>query len=182
MTLAFCATGAGLLLLALALRRAVPGARVAPALLGLAGVLHLVDAAFPTDARGVPPTTHGLIHNLAGLGIFVLLPIAMVAAGRAFRAHPAWRSFSHPTLVWGGVALVGLLVLLLSGGVDRFGAGQRFGVATWFSWLLVLAWRVRQADSARAAGTVPVAPVPWSRRSHGGGPRRMRVPSAVGVE
>ena len=141
MTVAFCTTGLGLLMLALLVRRTVPEARVVPGLLALAGMLHFVAAAFPTDPIGVPPTVHGLIHNISGLTMFVMVVVVMVIAGFSFRTSPEWRSFSRATFVWSGAAIVAFFLMLILGGLHLFGLGQRIAVASWLTWMMVVAWR-----------------------------------------
>ncbi len=141
MAIGFCATGLGILLLALLIRRTVQRARVVAVLLALAGVLHFVAAAFTTDPTGVPPTVHGLIHNMGGLITFVLAVAAMVTAGFSFRTSPAWRSFSRATFVWGGCATVTFFLMFVLADMQFFGVGQRILVAAWLSWLLAVAWR-----------------------------------------
>ena len=149
MAIGFCATGLGILLVALLIRRTVQGARAVPVLLGLAGVLHFVAAAFPTDPTGVPLTVHGLIHNMGGLITLVLAIAAMVIAGFSFRASPAWRSFSRATFVWSGGATVAFFLMFVLAGMRVFGVGQRILVAAWLSWLLVVAWRALSSSRSQ---------------------------------
>lgn len=130
MTLAFFANGVGFLLLARATRRSLPGARVLPVILVVVGVLYFVAGAFPTDANGQPLSTHGLIHNMAGLATFALMPIAMVVAGFLFKTSPDWNPFSWPTVVWGGLAIVAFFLLFGFGAANLFGLGQRIGVGS----------------------------------------------------
>ncbi len=155
MTAAFCAFGLGTLLLAAVMRRTLPGNRWVPGLLAVAGLLGFVAAAFPTDPTGVPVTTHGLIHNVGGLATFMLYVAVMIMSGLAFRKIPDWKSFSRATLVWGGLAIVGFLIMLILGGLHLFGIGQRIAIGTWLTWLLVTAWRARSLGrhSGRATGS-----------------------------
>ena len=141
LAIGFCAMGIGILLLALLMRRTVPGATIAPVLLGVAGVLDFVVAAVHTDPTGVPLTAHGLTHNIVGLGTFVLHIVVMVVAGFSFRTSPDWASFSRATFVWSGCALVALFLMFMLGGLGFFGIRQRIFEAARLSWLLIVAWR-----------------------------------------
>lgn len=155
LTLGFCGLAIGTLLLAWLLRRAIGGIRAVPILLGVAGALNFVAALSPTDADGVPATTHGLIHNLAGLVSFLLYVAAMVVAAFAFRAHGDWRAFGRATAIWSGCAIGAFVLMLVLAGAHLFGLGQRLAIAIWLSWLLVVAWRVggqRDTPSRTAGG------------------------------
>jgi hypothetical membrane protein len=85
----------------------------APILLGLFGVSLLVAGAFSTDpALGYPPgaaqvhTTHGMIHGLAGLGAFSLLPATTFVMAAWFA-----RTSSPRRWVWYSLG-VGVLMIV----------------------------------------------------------------------
>jgi len=159
MAIAFCAIGTGILLVAILIRRTVANSRAAPALLAVAALLGgPVSAVFHTDLTGAKTTTHGQIHNMAGLTAFVLVIVAMFVSSRRFRRDPAWQRFARPTLAWalGGVGTFFLIPLLGNG---DFGLAQRIFVATWLTWLLTVAAYTRKAAAtAQQPGTLPRAP------------------------
>jgi len=143
-TAGFFAAGVGTLMLAEVFRRTLPGNRWVAVLLALTAVLNgLVAGVFPTDPNGVAMTTHGAIHNFSGLAGFLIDVAIIFVAGRAFRTNPVWRSFSRPSLVWGGVAVAATVLMFILGGLHLFGLGQRIAVASWLSWFLTAAWRAR---------------------------------------
>jgi Protein of unknown function (DUF998) len=143
MAIAFSAMGAGTLLLAVVLRRTT-GSRIAPVLLAIAGLLDFVSASIHTDpSNAATTTTHGTIHNAAGIATFGLVVLAMFISARTFRRDAAWRRFARPTLVW-AVCAVGTFFLIPALGDGRFGLAQRIFVAAWLSWLLAAASYARR--------------------------------------
>lgn len=142
MTIAFCAMGIGTVMLALLLHRTA-GALVAPLLLTAAGLLDFVSASFHTDPGNATTTMHGRIHNTAGIATFALFVVAIFAATRSFRRHPAWRPFAPPTLAWAICAVATFFLIPALGNAD-FGLAQRIFVATWLSWALAAAAYTRR--------------------------------------
>ena len=146
MTIAFSAMGAGSILLALTLRAQFPRAWVAPICLILAGCFDMTSAIFQTNGGG-PDTTSSTIHMIAGLSTFTLSVVAMFTCVRTFRRDARWASFAWVTLAWALVA-VGAFFLVPVLGDDRFGLAQRIFVATWLSWMIVVAIRSRLLSPA----------------------------------
>jgi hypothetical membrane protein len=143
LAIAFCAAGAGLICLAILLRRTVSRSVVAPVLLAIAALFVFVAAAFHADGDA-PTTLHGQIHVTASLISFVLMIAAMFVCSRRFRLDPAWRRLALPTLVW-AFSTVGAFFLIGALGDAYFGLGQRIFIATWLTWLITVAAYARQS-------------------------------------
>jgi hypothetical protein len=158
----FCTMGVGTIFIALILRRTT-GARVAPCVLALAGVLDFVSAAFHAVRFDQAMTTEASVHMIAGIATFIATIVAMFATVQPFSKTEAWRGMSKPTLAWGCVSTAAFLLLGPGGplGLTHFGVGQRLMALTFTSWLVtVAALASRGAVSAapnRAAVLVPEA-------------------------
>jgi hypothetical protein len=153
MALAFSALAVGTFLLAALLRR-TGGGVVAPLLLALAAPLSLVSAVFRTDPTGAAVTTHGEVHQTAGIATFVLMLVAMAVSSVRLRREPRWRGVVVPTVVLAFTGLVGFFLVPALGDA-RFGLAQRVLVGSFVTWMLVVA-----ARSPEAVVAVPEAPVP----------------------
>lgn len=167
----FLVCGALVLIFAVGLRSAIAGSRGsvgAPFLLGLFAIALLVAGTFSTDpALGYPPgatavhTSHGLIHGLAGLFAFTLLPAGAFVMAWHFGAerNARWVIYS---------ASVGalILVLFIAGNVtstmDQVGTWpnaptgflQRIAIIAGWTWIALVAWhhlRVISAGSGRGS-------------------------------
>jgi hypothetical protein len=136
MVIAFCSIGIGSLLIALVLRRIATHPRIAPALLGMSGLLSFVSAFVHADGSG-PTTTHGQIHQLVGVATFILIVAAMFSLVRAFRRDPSWRPIATPTLAWALTALASFFLVPISGNA-YFGVAQRIMLAVFISWQLTI--------------------------------------------
>lgn len=133
MAVAFVAFGLGTVAFGAALHTATR-ARVAPLLLGLAGVGDVLSAIFRADV-GDTRTLAGQIHQVTGMVTFGLIVAAMVATVRPLNRLPGGAILARATAVWiaGPVATFFLFPIL---GDDRFGIAQRVFIATWLSWLV----------------------------------------------
>jgi hypothetical protein len=150
MVVAFLSLGSGIALLAHLLGRTCARGREVRWMLYVAAVLGgAISAFFHTDLTGQPATTHGTIHDDAGLAAFLIILISMYAASRLFRRETFWRAFAAPTLVW-AVAATGAF-FLFPALPAHFGLAQRVFVATFISWFL--------AASAYARRVAPPAEV-----------------------
>jgi len=126
----------------------------APILLGLFGVSLLVAGVFSTDpALGYPPgaaqvhTAHGMIHGLAGLGAFSLLPAtAFVMAAWFARRESSKRWFGY-SLAVGVVMIVAFIASTTSSTLDETGAlpnaptgfFQRIAIIAGWTWISMVA-------------------------------------------
>jgi hypothetical protein len=143
MVVAFLSLGGGIALLAHLLGRTCAHGRVIRWMLYVAAVLAgPMSAFFHTDLTGQPATTHGTIHNDAGLAAFLIILTSMYAASRLFSRETVWRGFAAPTLVW-AIAATGSF-FLIPALPAQFGLAQRVFVATFVSWLLVASAYVRR--------------------------------------
>jgi hypothetical membrane protein len=151
MAVAFCSLGVGTLAFAVLLRQTSRSASVRAALVAVAGMLSFVSATFHTDATGAPITTHGEVHNAAGIVTFLAMLVTMAVSARRFRNEPLWRGFSLPTTV---LAVVGVAAFLLVPvlGQAHFGIVQRLLIGSFLAWLLGAAThhlRVTAPDAQR---------------------------------
>lgn len=127
MTAAFLINGLLVALFGLGLGQALPAtivARLATALLMLAG-LAMLGLAFPTDpGRTTPVTVNGWIHDLCFAAVgFTLFP-SMLAFGWEFRQSARWRGLSAytwlttalavPTFAFKGAAFYAFLAAILA--------------------------------------------------------------------
>lgn len=155
MVVAFLSLGSGIALLAHLLGRTCVRGRVIRWMLYAAAVLAgPMSAFFHTDLTGQPATTHGTIHNDAGLAAFLIILTSMYAASRLFRRETVWSGFAAPTLVW-AIAATGSF-FLIPALPAQFGLAQRVFVATFVSWLLAASAYARRvalpAEDAAIAG------------------------------
>jgi len=140
----------------------------APILLGLFGVSLLVAGAFSTDpALGYPPgapqvhTTHGMIHGLAGLGAFSLLPATtfVMAAWFARTSSPrrwVWYSLGAGVLmIVTFIASTTFSTLDATGVVPNAPTGffQRIAIIAGWTWIAMVAWRLIGTGTRSPAGT-----------------------------
>jgi cytochrome b561 len=152
MAIAFCSLGTGTLFLAAMLRRLDTRPRVAPWLIGVSGALSYVSAFVHADGpHGA--TTHGQIHQAAGIVTFVLMISGMFALVRSFRRDPRFRGLATPTLHWAVTAVGGFFLIPLSGAA-YFGVAQRIFLAIIQSWALTVCARGMERATAPAE-TVP---------------------------
>lgn len=151
MAIAFCSLGTGTLLLAAMLRRLDAPPRVAPYLIGTAGVLSYVSAFVHADGPH-GSTTHGQIHQAVGVATFVLMVSGMFALVRAFRRDRRFAALATPTLVWSFAAVGGFMLIPVSGSA-YFGVAQRIFLAIVLSWALTAAIRGAELEPAPAAAT-----------------------------
>lgn len=143
MVLAFLSIALGMLLVGVVIRRTT-GAVVAPTVLVVASIgAGPLSAVFHTDPSGAKATTHGTIHDLAGLSAFLLVLAAMVVCSRRFRRQPAWRGYALPTRLWTCAAVVAFF-LVPALGTARFGLAQRIFIGTFLTWLFATATYARQ--------------------------------------
>ena len=158
MALAFCSLGLGTLLHATLLRRTSRRSRVRTSLLRAAGLLSFVSAAFHTDLAGAATTTHGEIHNAAGIATFAVMITVMTTSIRRFREEPRWRELAWPTAALALTGLTGFLLVPLLGDA-HFGVSQRILIASFLVWMLAGAgWQLRRDVTARAPRTLVGTP------------------------
>ena len=169
----FLVCGTLVITFAVALRSAIKGSRGsigAPVLIGLFGAALLVAGTFVTDpALGYPVgapvvhTVHGMIHGLAGLAAFTLLPAAAFVMAWHFSGEPGsrrWSSYSAGV----GIMIVALFIASTTvSTLDERGLWpnaptgflQRIAIIGGWTWLAMVAWHQlrmpRAVPSRRAA-------------------------------
>jgi len=135
------------------------GITLGSVLLAIFGLGLVVAGIFVTDpAVGYPPgsplhpvqTLHGLIHGLAGLAVFVSLPLACFALARRFAGDPRWRGWVAYSIVTGLLVLASFVVANVTSVLDATGAVpnaptgllQRLGIILGWGWIALLALRL----------------------------------------
>jgi hypothetical protein len=174
----FLVCGTLVILFAVGLRQAIRSSRGSiggPALIGLFGVALLVAGTFVTDpALGYPVgapqlhTAHGMVHGLAGLAAFTLLPAAAFVMAWHFGAEPGSRRWM---LYSAGVGLLLVVMFIASTGVSVLdergiwtnaptGFLQRIAIIGGWSWLAMLALHLLRAPQAvPGRGTGALLPI-----------------------
>jgi hypothetical membrane protein len=155
-TVNFMVCGTLVLLFAIALREAIKGTRGsigAPVLLGLFAIALLVAGTFATDpALGYPVgavqvhTAHGMIHGLAGLFAFTLLPATSFVMAWHFAAARERRWVIYSVVV-GVVLLMMFIASTTVSAMDELGTWpnaptgflQRIAIITGWTWIAMVA-------------------------------------------
>jgi len=152
------------------------GAVWGPILMGFFGIEMILAGIFVTDpGLGYPPgvaslahpTTHGVIHALSGLAIFMSLAIATFVMIRRFVGDPAWRGWALYSLLTGLIILASFVIQQMLGNMDNRGVisnapvgfVQRIGILAGWVWISLLAFRLlrkghtaeKRADERRPA-------------------------------
>lgn len=156
MFVAFVLMGAGMLALAVVMRRELPKARVAFLALAIAAALDVVSAFVHANRTGKPATTMSDIHQVAGILTFVLAVIAMLATIRHLRRSPRWSRYAVPTICWSVASIVTFFLIPVLGDAN-FGAAQRIFVAVWLSWMIttaLVAYRITGRQQSESNQTV----------------------------
>ncbi|TMC53115.1 MAG: DUF998 domain-containing protein [Chloroflexi bacterium] len=164
----FLVCGTLVITFAVALRESLKGSRGSvggPVLIGLFGMALLVAGVFATDpALGYPVgapvvhTVHGMIHGLAGLAAFSLLPAAAFVMAWHFASEPGSRRWMLYSV---GVGILLVVMFIASTTVSTLderglwpnaptGFLQRIAIIGGWTWLsmLALASRPRAARTA----------------------------------
>jgi hypothetical membrane protein len=164
-------TISGVLILgfALGLQRAFPSgpaSRWGPRLVGLLGLSLIVAGIFVIDPNGSYPagiqrssSLHGIIHDIAGLCIFISSSAACFVVARRFAGEPdrtGWTRYSRvtgvliPTFFMIGNVLAGLDFAGIVSGAPG-GLFQRMALISAFAWLALLALHLlRRLDRGEA--------------------------------
>jgi hypothetical membrane protein len=129
----------------------------APILLGLFGIGLIVAGVFSTDpALGYPPgvpvvhTTHGMIHGLAGLASFSLLPAATFVMAAWFARTSSPRRWVWYSLGVGVLMIVTFIASTTFSTLDATGVVpnaptgflQRIAIIAGWTWIAMVAWRL----------------------------------------
>jgi hypothetical protein len=156
----FIITGALLIAFALGVQRALRPATWGPLLLGLVGIGLIGSGIFVTDPlNGYSPgtvlvpttrTTHGVLHDLFGIPVFLGLPITCAVFGRLFRrlGQPGWASYS----ILSGVTMFVVFIPARAGFsqralADLAGLFQRLSLMVGLTWIVLLAIYVMQTTT-----------------------------------
>jgi len=163
----FLITGSLIIAFAIALRQLLQGSSSSvwgPLLIGLAGVGLIGAGIFLTDPfNGYPAgspllpterTTHGILHDLFGVPVFLGLPIAGFVFGRLFarRGESNWAWYSRLSglgmFAVFFVARLGFRMLDTNPALaENFGLLQRITLTIGFTWLTLLAVHMLQSST-----------------------------------
>lgn len=141
--------------------RGTRGSIGGPVVLGLFGLALLVAGTFSTDpALGYPVgaaqvhTTHGLIHGLAGLGAFTLLPATAFVMAWHFAATRQTRWVIYSASV-GALILVLFVAMNTVSTMDQLGSWhnaptgflQRIAIIAGWTWIAMVSWRLSESPN-----------------------------------
>jgi hypothetical membrane protein len=147
---------------AFALRRLFRGGKAflfGPLLLGVYALAMIAAGIFPTDpALGYPPgavppvqpSSHGMVHGLAGAIVFTILPITCFVVTRRFIGNAAWRGWALYSFLAGAVMLVFGILSIAAAPLSATGQWpnapigilQRVAIIVGFTWISLLAARL----------------------------------------
>lgn len=155
----FVVTGLLLVAFAVGLRRALGRGRGSwwgPALLGTFALALVLSGVFVMDPMlgfppGAPPglvaqvSWHHTLHDLAGVAVFVSLPLACFVVARRFAAPPARPGWVAYCILTGVAGLVLLVAFGTAWEADLPFAGlvQRALIVVGWTWVTLLALRLR---------------------------------------
>lgn len=141
-TIAFVILGTAELALGSALWLASSGRRglhVVAVLVGAGCLVDWTSALFEIDLDGAPTTTHGQVHDIAGMVGFLSLTIAMVILWLVGRRTPGWRGVAR----WSGAAALLMVVGFVAVGTAEpagwGGLAQRYVIVVFLGWYAILA-------------------------------------------
>jgi uncharacterized membrane protein YidH (DUF202 family) len=141
MTLAFYTLAIAAALLLIGLLQGYKASATACITFGIFSVGILLAGIFPTDVPVEPPTTRGLILGFAALIALLNLGISMIAWGNVFKKNENWKSFAKPSIFYGVVSLV-LLIIFVGSPILFRGLTQRILLGWDISWLLLVSWKL----------------------------------------
>ncbi len=149
MTAAFVRLGLAHLALATRLYRHL-GRWVGPSLLTLIGVCLVASAVFETDPKNTEPlSTHGSIHVLVGLFVFVVMALTPLVFATYLWRTPGWGRTTRASLMFGVATAAAFLAMALGFRDAYFGIGQRIFIGIYLSWLVVMTLAEARRGSAR---------------------------------
>lgn len=146
MTVAFYALGGAALAMAFRLPRATRRSAVATtiAVLLAAGGLGLILAGiFEVERPLIPDTIEEVIHSDAAIGAFVLLIVAMVLFTVVCRRDPRWSGFFTVAVTLAALATAAAAFSPMADSTPLTGIAQRGLALLVFTWLLLVAVRIR---------------------------------------
>jgi len=139
----------------------------APVLMGLFATALLVAGTFVTDpALGYPVgapivhSAHGMIHGLAGLAAFSLLPAAAFVMAWHFAANPAERRWAIYSAAIGALIVVCFIVSTAFSTLDATGTlhnaptgfVQRIAIIGGWTWIAMVALHLIRRGAASSVG------------------------------
>lgn len=156
MTSAFFALSLASFALVLGLARGVAlsaRSRFGLVLIGLWAVGIVIAMVFPLNPLGAPETISSAIHRSSGPVAFLSLTIGVFLVSRRFKYDDTWRSLYRPALLLSLLLAVAFVATFLSLGLfPESGVGglsQRLFVASFVTWFLLVAARLRAVGVAQ---------------------------------
>jgi hypothetical protein len=146
MTAAFYGLGFAALVMSLRLPKAIPRTRTAravPVLLAVAGLGLVAAGIFEVERPFVPDTIEEVLHSDAAIGAFVLLIAAILLFTVVCLRDPRWRGFFSTCAILAAIAVVAAAFSPLADKTPWTGLAQRGLALTVFTWLLLVAIRIR---------------------------------------
>ena len=142
----------GLLLVAFGSFLVRSGSRVLGSLALVVGVTLVLSGVFAEDGSGAVATTHGQVHNLAFVLLFLAIFIAALYSG--IRGRGGWRVHALLTALTIPVALAAFILVASDPSDPLYPVGgllQLGLVVVAFAWLMMLAvWQGRSAETLTA--------------------------------
>jgi hypothetical protein len=109
----------------------------------------IVALAHTDTVPGMPPTPHGLLHDLTAALAFLCVSVAMLLQSWRFRLDSRFRSYFPRAFPLAVMAFAALLVYALWGALPR-GAAQKFVILLIVLWLMLAARWLTRLRSANA--------------------------------
>jgi FtsH-binding integral membrane protein len=138
----------------------------APILFGVLGISNVVAGIFTGDpVLGYPPgdpevqTTHAVIHGVAGLLTFTLLPAACFVMAWHFASQPGERRWTVYSISAGVLVLVFLVASIAVSNMDAAGTwpnsptgfSQRISIISGLTWIAMVAVHLGRTSKASSA-------------------------------
>lgn len=155
MAVAFVALGLATLCAAAVLRRTLADSRAVAAILSVSALGSFVSAVFHADGETAKTSTHGQIHQAAGVLSFVSVVLVLFLCSRRFRRDPAWRPMVWPTRLSAAAAVAGFVLIPFVGNA-YFGLAQRLLLGTMFTWLFAVVAYARRRLTAPSEREIAV--------------------------
>jgi hypothetical membrane protein len=137
--------GVGTLALAAGLYLNLRTSVVAPALLGVVGLLWIVIGIFQTGPGGEfeadTSDLEATIHDSAAVASFLLSVVVAFLFARVFRREDLWAKHARFTFIFAVLLLAAFLLFPVLGD-DQFGLSQRIFIGILMIWLLATAYRL----------------------------------------
>ncbi len=141
MTIAFYALGLATALLLTGLLQSCKASATSGIAISIFCLGIVLAGIFPTDLPQALPTPGGLMHGFAALIALFSLAVSMIAWGIVFKKTEDWKRFAKPSVFYGLISLV-LLIIFIASPISSRGLTQRILLVWDISWLLLIGWKL----------------------------------------